>query len=133
MESEFKQNLIWAAVLIILAFIGLLLLASLFWLWPTYKVWQLEMAGKAQLAEAEWSKQVQIEEAQANLEAEKLNALSEIERAKGMAEAINIEGGALTTEYIQYLWVRQNIFNDKTTIYIPTEANLPILEANPNR
>jgi uncharacterized protein (UPF0333 family) len=96
---------------------------------PPYNVWSRELNGKALLKEAEWSKKVQIEEATANLESEKLNALSEIERAKGMAEAIKIEGGSLTTEYIQYLWVRQNIFNDKTTIYIPTEGNLPILEA----
>ena len=96
---------------------------------PQYNVWQKEMSGRAQLKEAEWNRQIQIREAEANLEAEKLNALSEIERAKGMAEAIQIEGGSLTTDYIQYLWVRQNIFNDKTTIYIPTEANLPVLEA----
>jgi uncharacterized membrane protein YqiK len=89
----------------------------------------MELSGQAQLREAEWSKQIQVREAEANLESEILNAKSEIERAKGMAEAIQIEGGALTTEYIQYLWVRQNKFNDKTTIYIPTEANLPILEA----
>ena len=68
--------------------------------------------------------------AQASLESERLNAQAEVERAKGMAEAIKIEGGQLTKEYIQYLWVRQNTFNDKTTIYIPTEGNLPILEAN---
>lgn len=100
---------------------------------PLYRVWQKELAGKATLKEAEWDRQVKIEEAQANLEAEKLNALAEVERAKGMAEAIEIEGGELTTEYIQYLWVRQNIFNDKTVIYIPTEANLPILEATRNQ
>lgn len=104
--------------------------ALIMWGGPTYGVWQQEMSGRAQLAEAEWSKKVQIEEAQANLDAEKLNALAEVERAKGMAEAISIEGGQLTETYIQYLWVRQNKFNDKTTIYIPTEANLPILEAN---
>ena len=96
---------------------------------PMYRVWQKEMSGKAQLAEAELQKQIMRIEAEMNLEAEKLNAQAEVERAKGMAEAIRIEGGALTTEYIQYMWVRQNIFNDKTTIYIPTEANLPILEA----
>lgn len=96
---------------------------------PIYNVWQREMAGKAELREAEWNRQIQIEEAQANLEAEKLNAEAEVERAKGMAEAIRIEGGSLNKTYIQYLWVRQNKFNDKTTIYIPTEANLPILEA----
>lgn len=96
---------------------------------PIYRVWQQEMSGKAKLAEAQWSRRIAVEEAQANLESEKLNAQSEVERARGAAEAIKIEGGSLTPEYIQYLWVRQNQFNDKTTIYIPTEANLPILEA----
>lgn len=108
---------------------ALLFIILLMYVLPQYRVWQKELAGKALLREAEWSKKVQIEEAIANLEAEKLNAQAEVERAKGMAEAIEIEGGALTKEYIQYLWVRQNIFSDKTTIYIPTEANLPVLEA----
>ena len=36
-----------------------------------------------------------------------------------------------TKEYIQYLGVRQqNDLNERTVVYIPTEANLPILEAN---
>lgn len=55
--------------------------------------------------------------------------MAEVERAKGAAEAIKIENGSLTETYIQYLWVRQNKFNDKTVIYVPTEGNLPILEA----
>ena len=100
---------------------------------PLYNVWQKELSGKAQLREAEWSRRIAVEEAQANLESEKLNAEAEVERARGMAEAIRVEGGQLTETYIKYLWVRQNTFNDKTTIYIPTEANLPILEANPNK
>jgi hypothetical protein len=112
-------------VLLIIAFFF-----SLFYLGPLYNVWRKELNGKAQLREAEWSRQIAIEEAQANLEAEKLNAQAEIERAKGMAEAIKIENGQLTDTYIKYLWVRQNKFSDKTTIYIPTEANLPILEAS---
>lgn len=112
------------AVLVVLIIIG-----GMMYILPQYKVWQKELSGKADLREAEWSRQIQIEEAQANLESEKLNALAEVERAKGMAEAIKIENGQLTETYIRYLWVRQNTFNDKTTIYIPTEANLPILEA----
>jgi hypothetical protein len=125
MESS-QEKIVWSIVaLFVTSFI-----IGLFWIVPSYNIWAREMAGKAELAEAEWSKKVQVEQAKANLEAEKLNAQSEIERAKGMAEAIRIEGGALTPTYIQYLWVRQNTFNDKTTIYIPTEANLPILEAN---
>ena len=118
--------------IIAMVLIGLLCIvaaALLMWVLPQYGVWRMEMSGKAELAEARWNRQIAIEEAEANLEAEKLNALSEVERAKGMAEAIKIEGGNLTSEYIQYMWVRQNTFNDKTTIYIPTEGNLPILEA----
>lgn len=98
---------------------------------PKYLVWQQEMDGKAEFAKAEQNRKIKIEEAKANLEAEKLNAQAEIERAKGAAEAIKIEDNSLTPTYIQYLWVRQqNNLSDKTVIYIPTETNLPILEAN---
>lgn len=98
---------------------------------PYYNVWQQEMSGKAEFAKAEQNRKIKIEEAKANLEAEKLNAQAEIERAKGAAEAIKIENGSLTPTYIQYLWVRQQgNLNDKTVIYIPTETNLPILEAS---
>lgn len=97
--------------------------------YPQYNVWQQEMSGKAEFAKAEQNRRIKIEEARANLEAEKLNALAEIERAKGAAEAIKIENGSITPAYIQYLWVRQQgNLNDKTVVYIPTETNLPILE-----
>ena len=97
---------------------------------PWYTVWQQEMAGKAEFAKAEQNRKIKIEEAKANLEAEKLNAQAEVERAKGAAEAIRIENGSITPTYIQYLWVRQQSnLNDKTVIYVPTESNLPILES----
>jgi len=126
-SKDGHKNILKISILVVVS--CLILISVLMYVLPQYRVWQKELSGKALLKEAEWSKRVQIEEALANLEAEKLNAQAEVERAKGMAQAIEIEGGALTTEYIQYLWVRQNIFNDKTTIYIPTEANLPVLEA----
>ena len=98
---------------------------------PRYNVWQQEMSGKAEFAKAEQNRRIKIEEAKANLEAEKLNAQAEVERAKGAAEAIKIENGSITPAYIQYLWVRQqNNLNDKTVIYIPAETNLPVLEAS---
>lgn len=101
---------------------------------PRYNVWRAELSGKAEFVRAEQNRKIKIEEAKANLEAEKLNAQAEVERAKGAAEAISIENGALTPTYIQYLWVRQQqTLNDKTVIYIPTETNLPILEANRNK
>lgn len=97
---------------------------------PWYNVWSQEMEGKAEFAKAEQNRKIKIEEARANLEAEKLNAQAEVERAKGAAEAIKIENGSITPTYIQYLWVRQQSdLSDKTVIYIPTESNLPLLES----
>lgn len=116
--------------IIIASISGLILIFLLLFGVPVYKVWQQEMRGRAQFAEAEQNRKIKVEEARANLEAEKLNAQAEVERAKGAAEAIKIENGTLTDRYIQYLWVRnQNNLNDKTVIYVPTETNLPILEA----
>ena len=114
-----------------IAAIGVVVLVGIFAVIPYYNVWQQEMSGKAEFAKAEQNRKIKIEEAKANLEAEKLNAQAEIERAKGAAEAIKIENGSITPAYIQYLWVRQQSnLNDKTVIYIPTETNLPILEAS---
>jgi uncharacterized membrane protein len=124
-DAQIKKLVIWGTV-------GILALIALFAVGcPQYNVYVKEQRGKASLSEAESSKQVQIEEAKANLESEKLNALAEVERAKGAAKAISIEGGELTTEYIQYLWIRQQKpgVGNTQTIYIPTEAGLPILEA----
>jgi len=105
-----------------------LLLASLVGC-PRYNVYRAEMNGRAAMAEAEENRKIQIEEAKANLEAQKLNAQAEVERAKGMAEAMEIEDGKLTEEYIKYLWVRNIDKMDGEKIYIPTESNMPLLEA----
>lgn len=124
MEKNIKKIVIWSIILLVIATAGAMVAV------PTYRVWSQEMRGKAALAEAEQNRKIKIEEAKANLEAEKLNAQSEIERAKGAAEAIKIENGQLTTTYIQYLWVRQQSNNNISKIvYIPTEASMPILEA----
>ncbi len=105
-------------------------IGSCMYIAPKYNVWSQEMDGKAEYAKAEQNRKIKIEEAKANLEAEKLNAQAEIERAKGAAEAIRIENGSITPTYIQYLWVRQqNANTNNRIIYIPTEAGLPILEA----
>lgn len=118
-----------------LALAGLVLLAVLIALLfgamvanKHYKVWAKGQDGKAILREAESSRLVQIEEAKANLESERLNAQAEVVRAKGAAESMEIEGGKLTEQYIQYLWVR-NLKGAGEIIYIPTEAGLPMLEA----
>lgn len=108
----------------------IVLVVAMAFIRPWYNVWSQEMEGKAEFAKAEQNRKIKIEEARANLEAEKLNAQAEIERAKGAAEAIRIENGSITPTYIQYLWVRQQAdLSNKTVIYVPTETNLPILES----
>ena len=115
----------WIAIIAVTCFIIAICMVGC----PSYNVWQQEMSGKAEFAKAEQNRRIKIEEAKANLEAEKLNAQAEIERAKGAAEAIRIENGSITPTYIQYLWVRQQNNIPNKVVYIPTEANLPILEA----
>lgn len=128
MDLDFTPSLIKKALWGILTVI--LLTVSMAFIKPWYNVWSQEMEGKAEFAKAEQNRKIKTEEARANLEAEKLNAQAEIERAKGAAEAIKIENGSITPTYIQYLWVRQQSdLSDKTVIYVPTESNLPILES----
>ena len=111
---------------------GIILALGLFIGVPYYNVWQQEMSGRAELAKAEQNRQIKIQEAKANLEAEKLNAQAEVERAKGAAEAIKIENGSLTENYIKYLWVRyQRDKTGKTIIYVPSgDMGIPVTEAS---
>ncbi|TCV09627.1 hypothetical protein EDC17_104137 [Sphingobacterium alimentarium] len=102
---------------------------------PLYNVWQQEMAGKAEMAKAEQNRKILIEEARARLEAEKLNAQAEVERAKGMAQAMKLENGSLNSIYNQYLFIRTlEKLADKgdlpQIIYMPAEGLVPVLDVN---
>lgn len=122
-------------IMITLALVLFFAIATLMYVLPQYGVWQKELAGKAQLKEAEWNRQIQIKEAEAKLEAEKLNAQSEVERAKGVAEANKIIGSSLADNeaYLRYLWIQGLNDGSSEVIYVPTEANLPLLEARDDR
>ena len=82
---DITPGLIKKALLGILAVA--LIVISMAFIRPWYNVGSQEMEGKAEFAKAEQNRKIKIEEARANLEAEKLNAQAEIERAKGAAEA----------------------------------------------
>ncbi len=98
---------------------------------PRYRVWQREMRGKADLREAEWNRQITVREAEAKKEAATQLAMAEVARAKGVAEANAIIGESLKDNevYLRYLWIQGLQDGSSEIIYIPTEANLPILEA----
>ena len=99
---------------------------------PLYNVWQQEMTGKAEFSRAEQNRKIKVEEAKAEKESAIFRAEAEIERAKGVAKANEIIGGSLkdNREYLIYLWIQA--LNDETNsiIYVPTESNVPILEAD---
>lgn len=111
--------------------------AALFGAWYLYKnvqVWGAEMSGRAVLAEAEFSRQVRIEEAKALNEAAKLEGQAELTRAEFSARS-NLalaEGLGGSENYLRYLFIRMLEETDMSgqVIYIPTEAGMPILEAN---
>jgi hypothetical protein len=111
----------------------LLLVATILWAWPNYGVYSQRLSGEAKLAESESSRKVLIEEAKAKKESAKLLAEAEVERAKGVAEANKIIGDSLKghEEYLRYLWITGlESGQNRETVYVPTEAGLPILEAS---
>lgn len=99
--------------------------------YPQYTVYEQRMEGESELAKQEYSKRVAVQEAQAKLDSAKLLAEAEVERAKGVAQANAIVATGLggPEGYLRYLFI-QTLENRKgDTVYIPTEAGLPILEA----
>jgi hypothetical protein len=93
------------------------------------RIYMARAGGEAALAEAESTRRVSVLEAQAKLDsAEKL---AQAKRARGVAEANKIIGESLkgNDAYLRYLWIQTLESGKNDTIYVPTEANLPILEA----
>lgn len=106
--------------------------ASLMYGCPRYNVWQQGLVGEAALARATQDRQITIQEAQAKREAAAMLAAAEVERAKGVAQANKIIGDSLhnNEDYLRYLFVNGLENTKNQVIYVPTEANLPILEAS---
>lgn len=102
-------------------------------LYPPYRIYSQRIDGEAELAKAEFSKQVQVKDAQAKLESAKAYSEAEVIRAQGVAKANAIIGQSLKDNeaYLRYLWINNMASEqNKTVVYVPTEANLPILEAS---
>lgn len=99
------------------------------WGCPTYNIWQQGLSGQAALERAKQDRQIDVEEAKAKLESAHFLMKADSIRAEGTAEANRIIATSLTREYIQWLWVQGLHDGSSEVIYIPTEANMPILEA----
>ena len=125
----------YSGLILGIVFFVFILIASMMFGLPRYNVWQQEMAGKAEMAKAEQNRRILVEEAKAKLEAKKLNAQAEIERAKGMAQAMKLENGTLSETYNQYLFIRTlEKIADKGSlpqiIYVPSNGLLPVMDLN---
>lgn len=118
----------------LLVVIGILILVALgMWGFPLYGVYNQRLQGQALLAHAQASKEVAVAEAKAKMESASLLADAEVARARGVAQANEIIGASLKNNeaYLRYLWITDvaGAGQQKTVVYIPTEGNMPILEA----
>ena len=101
---------------------------------PRYSVYSQRLEGEAELARAQQNRQIAVNEAQAKKDAATMLADAEVERAKGVAKANQIIADSLkgNEAYLRYLWVTEVAAvgkEGKTVVYVPTEGNMPILEA----
>lgn len=115
-------------ILWILGIIGISIVFALI-IVPLAKPWWVSQIGKAELAQAEQNRQIAILEAQAKLDSSVKLAEAEVARAKGIAEANKIISGSITEEYLRYKFIEGLADGNTQVVYVPTEANLPILEA----
>lgn len=115
--------------IIILIVIGLIVLGLVGC--PRYRVYSQRMEGEALLAHAQASKEVAVAEARAKMESASMLAQADTIRAHGVARSNQIIGESLRNNeaYLHWLWIDNIEKNPQAVIYVPTEANLPILEA----
>lgn len=121
------KNIVKIVTVTLLFFLALIVLSM--WGCPQYKVYSERMKGEAILAHAQSSREVAVAEAKAKMESASLLAQADTIRAHGVASSNRIIGQSLkgNQEYLHWLWIDQ--IENANVIYIPTEANLPIMEA----
>lgn len=113
-------------VLGVILLLGLVVLGM--WGCPQYKVYEQRKDGEAMLAHAQSSREVAVADAKAKMEAASLLAQADTIRAHGIARSNKIIGQSLTSAYLHWFWI-DNIDKNNNVIYVPTEANLPVMEA----
>jgi regulator of protease activity HflC (stomatin/prohibitin superfamily) len=137
MSKKYDEDFVFNDFSLVIAGIGILLvIITVVWgscaLGRFYDVWAQGKHGQAELARAESNRSIKTLEAKAKMESSKHMAEAEVIRAHGVAEANRIIGDSLRENegYLRYLWIHNLAESSNQVIYVPTEANLPILEAN---
>lgn len=97
----------------------ILLIVGYMALMPEYRLWRATI-----------EKRILVEEARAEADSAVELARAEVERARGTADANIIVAESITEPYLRYLYINQIAETENQIIYLPTEAGLPILEAD---
>lgn len=127
MDAITLNDVIWTVSILA----GVILLWTLVG-YPKWRVWASHQEGLADLQRAKNEQQIQIAEAQSRLDAADLNKRAAVIEAQAVALQIAEIGNQLTKHdlYLKWQWIKMMEDRDKgSTIYVPTEAGLPILEA----
>lgn len=124
--TEYPNWFIWGGGVVVFLFIWFLFVQ------PILNIWLARKSGLATLAEAENAEKVAMMKANARLNAAKANKEAEIIEAEAVSLSIEKIGNSLeqNPSYNKWQWIKMmDRDNEKSVIYVPTEANIPILEA----
>jgi hypothetical protein len=129
MNDDTIGTIVGSIVFVIALGLILGLIALGMWGCPQYNVWQQELAGKAALMRAGQERQILVEQAQA-----------EVDSATLRAEAIKIVGQAAKDfpeyrlqEFLGAFAEALQSDSINKIIFVPTERNIPIVEAIKDR
>jgi hypothetical protein len=135
-DDRFLGYSVHGIVAFVIAVALLVIAASTVWslaIGPRWAVWKAHQEGLADLAQAKNEQQIQIAQAQSRLNAADLNKKAAIIEAEAVSAQIKEIGDQLTSHdlYLRWQWIKMMEDNETDkVIYVPTEANLPILEAS---
>lgn len=124
---DIESTVMWTVGTIVAVILGWVLIG-----YPHWRVWAAHKRGSADLAMAKNEQQIQIAQAQSRLSAADLNKQAAVIEAEAVSLQIKEIGTELSHHdlYLRWQWIEMmKHHSDRSTIYVPTEANLPILEA----
>lgn len=112
---------------------GIVFIIVLFIAFPIYNVWASRKSGEADLAQAQYEQKIQVAQAQGRFDAAQLNKQAAIIEAEAVSKQIEQIGKELTEHplFLRWQWIKMMDEStvDRELIYVPTEAQLPVLEA----
>ena len=128
MNQKGQAEVAVAALVIVVVLVAIVLGM---WGCPKYNVYNQTMEGQAVLAHASSSREVAVAEAKAKMESASLLAQADTIRAHGVARSNEIIGKSLkeNESYLKWMWINDLKDSKNQIIYVPTETQIPIMEA----